>query len=121
MFYNPPYFVLLAGLFISLTSGLAFEATLKQSVTAWSKSRSTRILATMKGPQLWLPFIGIAIGICLFLGSGVQIFGFPSGIAYALSLPLTLLTSLLVWYQLGRLLKQIEQGGSKSLDLDSLI
>lgn len=121
MGYNPPYVLLVVGLLIAITSGSAFEATLKQSVGAWAKSRSTRILATMRGPQLLLPFLGISVGVCLFLGSGVQIFGFPGAIAYALALPLTLLTSLLVWYQLGKILVQIEQGGSKALDLDSLV
>lgn len=120
-YYNPPYFLLVAGLFISVTSGAAFEATLKSSVGNWAKSRSTRILATMKGPQLLLPFLGITIGVCLFLASGVQIFGFSAAIAYAIALPLTVLTSLLVWYQLGRILTQIEEGGSEALDLDSLV
>jgi hypothetical protein len=107
-------------LFAGITSGAAFEATLKQKVREWSKNRSTRTLAQMKGVQLQMPFLGIAAGICVFLSAGLEIFGFPSWLSYSISLPLTVFISVLVWLQLGKLLNQLEQGGSKALDLDSI-
>lgn len=116
---DPPYFLLVAGLLASLTSGAAFDAVLRQSVKSWSQNRSTRILANLQGPQLFLPFLGISIGACVFLSSGMTIFGFPSSFAYSVSLPLTALTCLLVWTQLGKILGQLERGGSQALDLDS--
>ncbi len=116
---NPPFFVLFAGLLISITSGAAFEATLKGSVQDWSRNRSTRTLANMRGMALALPFLGICLGVLLFLASGICIFGFPSLIAYGLSFLLTVMTGALVWTQLGQILIQLEQGGSKALDLDS--
>ncbi|AFZ18997.1 hypothetical protein [Allocoleopsis franciscana] len=119
-FPEPPYFLLIFGLFAGITSGAAFEATLKQRVREWSKNRSTRTLAQMKGVQLQMPFLGIAGGICVFLAAGLEIFGFPWWLSYSISLPLTLFISVLVWLQLGKLLNQLEQGGSKALDLDSI-
>jgi hypothetical protein len=116
---NPPFFVLLAGFLIAITSGAAFEATLKGSVQDWSRQRSTRALANMRGMALGLPFLGICIGVLLFLASGISIFGFPSLIAYGMSFLLTVMTGALVWTQLGQILIQLEQGGSKALDLDS--
>jgi membrane protein implicated in regulation of membrane protease activity len=74
----------------------------------------------MKGVQLQMPFLGIGAGICVFLAAGLEIFGFPWWLSYSISLPLTLFISLLVWSQLGKLLNQLEQGGSKALDLDSI-
>lgn len=115
-----PYFLLFAGLFAGITCGLAFSETLKQSVVAWSKNPSIQTIAAIRGPQLGIPFLGLSIGVCIFLASGIQIFAFPARLAYAIALPLTLLTSGLVWYQLGQILRQIEQGGSKAIDLDSL-
>ena len=119
-FPDPPYFLLVAGLFISITSGLAFEATLKQAVQDWSKNRSTRTLAALQGMQLFVPFIGIGAGASLFLGSGMEIFGFSTELSYAIAVPLTIGTSWLVWSQLGKILVQLERGGSQALDLDSL-
>jgi uncharacterized protein (DUF2062 family) len=118
-FYDPPYFLLVAGLLASITSGLAFEATLKQSVQAWAESRSTRAIANLQGMALILPFVGICAGVCVFLASGISIFGFSTPLAYAISLPLTIGTAWLVWFQLGRILIQLERGGSKALDLDA--
>lgn len=119
-FPQPPYFLLIFGLFAGITSGAAFEATLKQKVQEWSRNRSTRTLAQMKGVQLLMPFIGIAAGICVFLAAGLEIFGFPSWLSYSVSLPLTLFIALLVWSQLSKLLSQLERGGSRSLDLDAM-
>ena len=118
-FPEPPYFLLVAGLFAGITSGAAFEATLKQKVQEWSRNRSTRTLAQMKGIQLLLPFLGIAAGISVFLAAGLEIFGFPTWLSYSISLPLTLLIGFLVWSQLAKLLAQLERGGSKALDLDA--
>ena len=118
-FPDPPYFLLVFGLFAGITCGLAFEATLKQKVQEWSRNRSTRTLAQMKGIQLLLPFLGIAAGICVFLAAGLEIFGFPTWLSYSISLPLTLLIGFLVWSQLAKLLAQLERGGSKALDLDA--
>jgi formate hydrogenlyase subunit 3/multisubunit Na+/H+ antiporter MnhD subunit len=118
-FPEPPYFLLVAGLLASLASGAAFEAVLKLSVKEWSKNRSTRSLANMRGLQLFLPFIGIAGGACVFLSSGMEIFGFTSKLAYLISFPLTAFIAWLVWWQLGKILVQLDQGGSQALDLDS--
>lgn len=123
MYYTlpePPYFLLVAGLLASLASGVAFEAVLKQSVRDWAKNRSTRTLANLQGLQLFLPFLGMAFGVCLFLSSGMEVFGFSTKLAYLISLPLTVFISWLVWWQLGKILVQLEQGGSQALDLDSL-
>ncbi len=118
-FPDPPYFLLVFGLFAGITCGLAFEATLKQQVREWSKNRSTRTLAQMQGIQLQLPFLGICGGICLFLVAGLEVFGFPAWLSFGTSMPLTLFIGMLVWSQLKSLLGQLERGGSRALDLDA--
>lgn len=118
-FPEPPYFLLIAGLLASFASGAAFDAVLKQSVKSWSKSRSSHDLASLRGLQLLLPFLGIAAGVCVFLSSGMEIFGFPANLAYAIASPLTILIAWLIWVQLGKILIQLQKGGSKALDLDS--
>lgn len=118
-FSDPPYLLLVVGLLASLASGKAFEVTLRQLVQEWSKTHSTRILSNIQGTQLLIPFLGISGGICIFLASGLVIFGLPTQLSYILSTVLTIGTSLLIWFQLGKLLVMLEQGGSQALDLDS--
>jgi len=115
---EPPYFVLIAGLFASLVSGAAFEAVLKQSVLTWSNNRSTHTLTDIQGLSLLIPFLGMGFGVCLFLSSGMEVFGFSTQLSYVIALPLTVFISWLIWWQLGKILVQLERGGSQALDLD---
>lgn len=119
MFFDPPYFLMFFGFFASITSGLAFQATLKEQAHAWKTNRSTRSIAQMRSIQLKLPFWGIGIGIGIFLSSGLEVFGFPPPLAFSVAIPLTIFSSVFIWLQLSNVLRQIELGGSKALDLDS--
>jgi hypothetical protein len=40
-------------------------------------------------------------------------------VSYAIALPMTIFIGALVWTQLGKLLDQLQRGGSKAIDLDS--
>ncbi|MEH1935919.1 MAG: hypothetical protein V7L14_19930 [Nostoc sp.] len=116
---QPPYFLLLVGFLTALTSGLALSGTLKVIVQKWPSDRTENTKPRSSLKQLLVPFIGITGGTCLFLSSGLEIFGFPSSLALGVGLPISLLTCLLVWLQLGSMMTFIEREGMQSLDLDS--
>lgn len=116
---EPPYVLLIAGFLASIASGSAFYKTLLHRTREWSEQRSTRSLAELRGSSLFTPFLGIFGGILVFLASGLEVFGFFPPFTYIISVVLTVATAGLVWYQLGRVLMQVEKGGFKSLDLDS--
>ena len=122
MYYYPPppYLLLVVGLMAGLTSGYAFSQTLKALVDDWKNNPGIFRLTEIRGWSLGIPFAGILLGICLFLSAGVQIFGFSAKGGYATAIPLTLLTGRLVWWQLGKVLEQLESGGSAAIDLDTL-
>lgn len=112
---QPPYFLVLAGLLTGITCGLAFQATLKQKAQDWLKlPASERIDRSV----LQFPFLGMCLGICVFLASGFEIFLLNPWLAYALALPTTIFIGSLVWLQLGELLQQLQRGGSRAIDLD---
>ncbi|MEH2005457.1 hypothetical protein [Nostoc sp.] len=117
---QPPYFLLLVGFLTALTSGLALSGTLKVIVQKWPSDRTENTKPRSSLKQLLVPFIGITGGTCLFLSSGLEIFGFPSSLALGVGLPISLLTCLLVWLQLGSMMTFIEREGMQSLDLDSM-
>lgn len=116
---NAPYVLLVAGFLASVTSGFAFSETLKESVKNWSENRDSISLPSIQNLRLLLPFVAVCAGVCVFLASGVQIFAFSAKVAYTIALPLTIVGGLLLWYQLGRLLVQLQKGGSRALDLDA--
>lgn len=115
---EPPYFILVAGLFIALTSGTAFSATLKQIVQKLSDAHAVNQKPKLPTTQLIFPFLGITVGVCMFLSSGLEIFGFTSFLSYAVGIPLTLLTGLLVWYQLNSMLALAEKEGFQAFNID---
>ncbi len=117
---QPPYFLLLVGFLAALTSGLALSGTLKVIVQKWPSERTENTKPRSSLKQLLVPFIGITGGTCLFLSSGLEIFGFPSSLALGVGLPISLFTCLLVWLQLGSMMTFIEREGMQSLDLDSM-
>lgn len=119
MYPQPPYVLLVAGFLAAIAAGSAFGATLQQSTQDWVKNRETTSLESIRGLSLQLPYVGICIGVCVFLASGIQFFGFSAKVAYALGAVMTALMGLLVWRQLGVILAQIQAGGSKALDLDA--
>lgn len=116
---NPPYFLLFVGLLTALTSGVALSGTLKLIVQRWQPNSTEKPESRSFLKQLYVPFMGITTGICLFLSCGLQIFGFPPFLALAVGLPISLLTCLLVWMQLGSMLDFAKRQGMQSLDLDS--
>jgi hypothetical protein len=116
MYFAPPYILMLAGFIGALLCGKAFEVVLTDQVKAWSKDRTGSILESMQSLSLILPYTGIAVFILLFLGTGLMLFGFTIGLSFLIALPLTLLTAVLIWGQLTKLLLQLEAGGSKALE-----
>ncbi len=116
---DPPYFILIAGLLAGIACGAAFDGTLRQNVKAWSNDRENIQLSASDDLGLRLPFLGIILGIIVFLEAGLEIFGFPGWLAYSVSVPLTIVIAILLWFQLQVVFKQLDRGGSPALDLDS--
>ncbi len=116
---NPPYFLFIVSLIAGLVCGKAFESSLRQLAQEWAQSRSSRTLLNLKGLAIKLPYAGITICIGVFLSTGLEIFGFPPDLAYKVAIPLTIGSSYFVWRQLGKLLVELDRGGSAAMDLDS--
>ncbi len=116
---EPPYLLLSFGLIAAILSGLAFQTSLKDVLMEWQANRSGSSLIAMRDWRLLTPFLGMAGGSIFFLAAGVQVFGLPAKLAYGLAVPLTGLIGWLVWWQLGKIMEQIEAGGSAALDLDN--
>ncbi|CAN1211752.1 DUF2975 domain-containing protein [Tumidithrix helvetica PCC 7403] len=115
---DPPYLLFILSLIAGLACGRAFESTLRELVQEWATRRTSRTLLQLKGSSIQIPYIGITLCVGVFLSSGLEIFGFPSGLAYSVAVPLTLGSAYFVWRQLGKMLVELERGGSAAMDLD---
>lgn len=116
---QPPFLLIAFGFFIAITSGLAFEATLKEKYQEWLTDKQELTLEIINKSSVKIPFFGICIGICIFLSAGLEIFNVSSLVGYILSIPMTIFIGNLIWQQLGKVLLQLKEGGSKAIDLDA--
>ena len=66
-----------------------------------------------------MSYSGTLIGIVLFIGSCLQVFGFAAGTALLVASVLSLLTGGALWAQLERLMQQVESGNFKAVDFDN--
>lgn len=117
---QPPYFLLVFGLFTAVTSGAALSGTLQSLVAAWQNAGAENSEIQLTKKPLIFPFLGITLGVGVFLVSGLEIFGFPPLLAYGVGLPMGILTCLLIWLQLGSMMTFMQSRGMSSLDLDSM-
>jgi hypothetical protein len=73
----------------------------------------------LAGVATVLPWSGLLIGVTLFLGGCLQVFGFASGAALLVAFLLSLATGGALWVQLVRLMQQVEAGKFKAVDFDN--
>ncbi|MDC0831738.1 hypothetical protein POG22_01775 [Geitlerinema sp. CS-897] len=119
MFYSdPPYFLMAVSLLVAAICAYTFYVTLVGTLKEWSKSRSSRLLASLRGLQLLFPFTGMAIAAVGFLSAALLFFAIPDRFAYGFSAVVSLLSAVLVWNQLMTLLGRLEKGGTKALKLE---
>lgn len=114
---QPPYLLAGAGLAIGILCGLTFSRLVSERLDAWKQDRLP--LLPLGRVQTILPWMGLILGVTLFIGGSLQVFGFASGAALLLSFLLSLATGGAIWVQLVRLMQQVQDGNFKAVDFDN--
>lgn len=116
-FIQPPYLVSGLGLAISVLCGLTFAKMVQNRLEGWKQDRLP--LLPLGNGGTTLPYIGIVVGVTLFIGGALQVFGFASGAAMLVSFVLSIGTAGALWAQLERLMQQVEDGTFSAVDFDN--
>ena len=125
MYYipQPPFLAAILGLFIAVTSGSAFwnmmEQKLRDSYKDPQNKTSFRIDRIMD-PALAFSYWSTCLGVWIFLGGGLQSFGFGAIPAYGVALLIAIFTAGLVWDQINDVFIQLKEGGPEALSLDDI-
>ena len=114
---QPPYLMAGVGLLMGVLCGLTFGRQVQDKLDGWKQDRLP--LLPLATAEIILSFTGILIGITLFIGCCLQIFGFAAGAALLVALLLSLLTGGALFAQLERLMLQVESGNFKAVDFDN--
>ena len=88
-----------------------------ERLDAWKQDRLP--LLPLGRLQTILPWVGLLLGVTLFIGASLQVFGFAPGAALLLAFLLSLATGGALWVQLERLMQQVQDGNFKAVDFDN--
>ena len=116
-FLQPPYVVAGVGLAMGVLCGLTFARLVQDKLNGWKQDRLA--LLPLGCFETNLSYSGIVLGITLFIGGSLQVFGFAAGAAYLVALLLSLATAGALWVQLERLMLQVENGTFSAVDFDN--
>ena len=114
---QPPYLVAGLGLAIALLCGLTFAKLVQQRLDGWKQDRLA--LLPLGTAVVTIPYMGVVLGITLFIGGGLQVFGFSAGAALLVSFVLSVGTAGALWVQLERLMGQVQDGTFSAVDFDN--
>ena len=116
-YLQPPYVVAGVGLAMGVLCGLTFARLVQDKLNGWKQDRLA--LLPLGCFETNLSYTGIVLGITLFIGGSLQIFGFAAGAAFLVALLLSLATAGALWVQLERLMSQVENGTFSAVDFDN--
>ena len=116
-FSNPPYVLAGIGLAMAVLCGLTFSKLVQNRLDGWKQDRLS--LLPLGKTETILPWIGTVIGVTLFIGGSLQVFGFSSGSALLVAFLLSVATAGALWVQLERLMTQVQEGNFKAVDFDN--
>ena len=114
---QPPYLMAGIGLLIGVLCGLTFGRLVQNKLDGWKEDRLP--LLPLATAEILLSFSGTLIGVTLFIGCCLQIFGFAAGAALLVAFVMSLLTGGALFAQLERLMQQVEDGNFKAVDFDN--
>jgi hypothetical protein len=114
---NPPYVLAAAGLAIALLCGLTFSRLVQNRLDGWQQDRLP--LLPLASRETMLPWSGLILGVTLFLGGCLQVFGFAAGAALLVAFVLSLATAGALWRQLSQLMQQVQEGNFRAVDFDN--
>ena len=117
MLPEPPYLMAGVGLLMGVLCGLTFGRQVQNKLDGWKEDRLP--LLPLGTTEITISFAGTLIGITLFIGCCLQIFGFSAGVALLVAFVLSLLTGGALFAQLERLMQQVESGNFKAVDFDN--
>ena len=115
--FQPPYVLAGIGLAMGILCGLTFARLVQNKLDGWKQDRLA--LLPLGNFETNLPYTGIVVGITLFIGGSLQIFGFSSGAAMLVAFVLSMATAGALWVQLERLMTQVENGTFSAVDFDN--
>lgn len=116
---QPPFLIPLVGIFIGILFGSMFQTIITQKSIQWRQAPQESDSYKLEDRNLIFAYQGICLGVWIFLGGGLLLFGFSGITSFGFALILTIGTGALFWKQMAEMFLEMKQNGVQVLDLDS--
>ena len=118
-YVNPPlYTIIMVSCFFAIAFGLIFKDMLEYQVSRWAKNRETQENIEYRQLDTIVTYLNLCFFLLIFMGASLAVFGLPLLLAVVGAAIVTLPTGLLIWLQLGSMLKLLAIGGSEAVSID---
>ncbi|WRH66785.1 MAG: hypothetical protein RSE13_25290 [Planktothrix sp. GU0601_MAG3] len=117
---SPIYIVVVASTVLAVLWGIIFKDMLEYSVSLWSDSPQPSTSINYKTPNLIIAYLGMTLLILVSVSSSLAVFISVYWIAAVMGLVVVIPTALLIWFQLGSMLKLLATKGYGAIDIDTL-
>jgi hypothetical protein len=115
---NPPVFTLIMVTnFFAIAFGFIFKDMLEYQVAQWGTMRVSDKIR-YNTPNIVAAYGGLTLFTLLCMGASLSVFGLGV-LAYGVATVVVVPTAVLVWVQLGSMLKLMMVGGSAAIDIDT--
>jgi hypothetical protein len=116
---NPIEVAILITLFFAIILGIIFKDMLEYQVARWNENSQTQYDVEYKTPTITGTYAAMTVFITLVMGLSVSVFGLGLTLGMIVGAVVVIPTALLVWIQLGSMLKLMVIGGSRAIDIES--
>ncbi|WP_017325593.1 hypothetical protein [Synechococcus sp. PCC 7336] len=106
-------------LFFAIAWGLMFKDMLEYEVQRWDANRETQDRVEYNQPRIFFTYAVTCLLLLAFSIYCLLAIGFPANIASGIAASMVGFTGILIWVQLGALLKELVEGGSEALQIDA--
>lgn len=113
----PVFTLIMISNFMAIAFGFIFKDMLEYQVAKWGVTRETSKIH-YSTPNIIVAYLGLTLSTLICMGASLSVFGMGI-LAYPLAAIVVLPTALLIWVQLGSMLKLMMIGGSAAIDIDS--
>ena len=117
---SPIYIVVVTSTVLAVLWGIIFKDMLEYRVDLWSDSPQPSTSINYKTPNLIIAYLGMTLLILVSVSSSLAVFIGVYWIAGVMGLVVVIPTALLIWFQLGSMLKLLAPKGYAALDIDTL-
>ena len=114
---QPEYLLMGLGLIISLLSAVNFARIVEDKLNSWKEDRLP--LRPLANIGTTFSYAGVVIGVTFVIAGSMQVFNFAYVSSLIFGFLVSILTGVIFWLLIKRVMREIEEGNFRAVDFDN--